>query len=140
MNDAASGAALTKAGIDLGIITPRPAAMLTFYRDVLGFRQEPDTPFPGGGVMHRVWCGESLIKLVAPAKAPDAAAAGGGITGATGMRYFTISVSNLEPMVEACRRAGSTVVVEPREARPGIRIAIVTDPDGNLVEFLTRTA
>jgi catechol 2,3-dioxygenase-like lactoylglutathione lyase family enzyme len=134
------GIELTKAGIDLGIVTSQPAAMLTFYRDVLGFRQEPDTPFPGGGVMHRVWCGESLIKLVAPAKHPDAKSAGGGITGATGMRYFTISVGNLEALVSACRSAGSTVVVEPREARPGIRIAIVTDPDGNLVEFLTRTA
>lgn len=134
------GVALTKAGIDLGIITGQPAQMLGFYRDVLGFRQEPDTPFPGGGVMHRVWCGDSLIKLVAPAKQPDARAAGGGITGATGMRYFTLSVSNLEAMVEACRAAGSTVVVAPREARPGVRIAIVTDPDGNLVEFLTLTA
>ncbi|MBM4206134.1 MAG: VOC family protein [Gammaproteobacteria bacterium] len=134
------GVELTKPGIDLGIITPQPAQMLTFYRDVLGFRQEPDTPFPGGGVMHRVWCGESLIKLVAPAKPPETRAASGGITGATGMRYFTISVSNLEALVSACRAAGSTVVVETREARPGIRIAIVTDPDGNLVEFLTRTA
>lgn len=134
------GVTLTKAGIDLGIITGQPAQMLVFYRDVLGFRQEPDTPFPGGGVMHRVWCGDSLIKLVAPAKQPDARAAAGGITGATGVRYFTISVSNLEQMVADCRAAGSTVVVEPREARPGVRIAIVTDPDGNLVEFLAKTA
>ncbi len=134
------GIQLTKQGIDLGMITGQPAAMLTFYRDVLGFRQEPDTPFPGGGVMHRVWCGESLIKIVAPAKLPEAKAAGGGITGATGMRYFTISVNNLEALVADSRAAGSTVVVEPREARPGIRIAIVTDPDGNLVEFLTKTA
>lgn len=131
--------ALTKAGIDLGLVTREPAKMLTFYRDVLGFRQEPDTPFPGGGVMHRVWCGESLIKIVAPAKAPDVSAPTGGLTGATGMRYWTISVSNLEAMVETCRAAGSTVVVEPREARPGIRIAIVLDPDGNSVEFLQKT-
>ena len=55
------------------------------------------------------------------------------------MRYWTISVSNLEAMVEACRTAGAPVVVEPREARPGIRIAIVLDPDGNSVEFLQKT-
>jgi len=133
------GVELTKSGIDLGIVTRQPERMLAFYRDVLGFRQEPDTPFPGGGHMHRVWCGESLIKIVAPAKAPDASAAGGGLTGATGLRYWTISVSNLEAMVEACRAAGAPVIVEPREARPGIRIAIVADPDGNSVEFLTRT-
>lgn len=133
------GVELTKAGIDLGMVTREPARMLAFYRDVLGFRQEPDTPFPGGGVMHRVWCGESLIKIVAPANPPATTAPGGGLTGATGLRYWTISVSNLEAMVESCRAAGAPIVVEPREARPGIRIAIVLDPDGNSVEFLTRT-
>jgi hypothetical protein len=26
--------------------------------------------------------------------------------------------------------------VEPREIRPGVRIAMVEDPDGNIVEFI----
>ena len=33
-------------------------------------------------------------------------------------------------------RTGRTVVVKPREIRPGVRISIVEDPDGNWVEFL----
>ena len=36
------------------------------------------------------------------------------------------------------RKAGRTIVVPEREIRPGIRIAIVEDPDGNWVEFLQR--
>ncbi|MEZ5597282.1 MAG: VOC family protein [Pseudomonadales bacterium] len=131
------GVALTKAGIDLGIVTGQPAALLTFYRDVLGFRQDPDTPFPGGGVMHRLWCGDSLIKIVGPATVPDVTPAGGGITGATGYRYWTISVSNLDELFVACQAAGAPVVIAPREIRPGVRIAIIADPDGNLVEFLS---
>jgi catechol 2,3-dioxygenase-like lactoylglutathione lyase family enzyme len=62
--------------------------------------------------------------------------AAGGITGACGYRYFTISVSNIEEITSACETAGYKVAVQPRELRAGITISIVEDPDGNLVEFL----
>jgi catechol 2,3-dioxygenase-like lactoylglutathione lyase family enzyme len=128
--------ALTKRAIDLGIVTTDGAAALKFYRDTLGFSQEDDTPFPGGGTMHRLWCGDSLIKVVVPAKAPEQRAAGGGIAGASGYRYWTITVSNLRELVAACRDGGYRVRVDATEIRPGITIAIVEDPDGNWVEFL----
>ena len=130
------GVALTKQGIDLGIITGDGEAALRFYRDTLGFRQEPDTPFPAGGTMHRLWCGDSLIKIVVPDKVPESTAAGGGPLGGTGYRYWTISVSNLDELVEDCRAAGYRITVEPMEVRPGVKIAMVEDPDGNWVEFL----
>ena len=38
-----------------------------------------------------------------------------------------------------CAGAGRKVVVEPREIRPGVRISMVEDPDGNWVEFLEVT-
>ncbi|MEN9315814.1 MAG: hypothetical protein RIS35_2207, partial [Pseudomonadota bacterium] len=87
------------------------------------------------GTMHRMLCGDSLIKLVVLPKVA-ASAAPGGIPGANGYRYWTITVSNLAEMVAACAAAGSKVVVPEKEARPGVRIAIVEDPDGNWVEFL----
>jgi catechol 2,3-dioxygenase-like lactoylglutathione lyase family enzyme len=130
------GIALTKPAIDLGIVTTDGAGALKFYRDTLGFRHEADTPFPGGGTMHRLWCGDSLIKVVVPDKAPPARAAGGGINGATGYRYWTISVSNLRELVTACRDGGYRIRVDATEIRPGVTIAIVEDPDGNWVEFL----
>jgi catechol 2,3-dioxygenase-like lactoylglutathione lyase family enzyme len=128
--------ALTKSAIDLGIVTTDGAAALKFYRDTLGFTQEPDTPFPMGGTMHRLWCGDSLIKIVVPSDAPPARPAGGGIAGATGYRYWTISVSNLKALVDDCRAGGYRVRVDATEVRPGVTIAIVEDPDGNWVEFL----
>ena len=130
------GVQLTKSAIDLGIVVTDGAAALAFYRDTLGFRHEADTPFPGGGTMHRLWCGESLIQVVVPAAPPAARAAPGGILAATGYRYWTISVSNLKELTDACRTGGYKVVVDPREIRPGISISIVEDPDGNWVEFL----
>jgi catechol 2,3-dioxygenase-like lactoylglutathione lyase family enzyme len=130
------GVQLTKSAIDLGIVVTDGAAALKFYRDTLGFRHEADTPFPGGGTMHRLWCGDSLIKVVVPPAPPAARAAPGGIPAATGYRYWTISVSNLNEITDACRTGGYKVVVDPREIRPGISISIVEDPDGNWVEFL----
>jgi glyoxylase I family protein len=128
---------LTKGAIDLGIVVKDGPAALAFYRDLLGFEHEGDMAMPGGGgTMHRLLCGDSLIKLVVPAKAPPAAAPPGGIPGATGYRYWTISVSNIADVVAACREDGRNVVVPEREIRPGVRIAIVEDPDGNWVEFL----
>jgi len=131
-----NGVKLTKSAIDLGIVVTNGPAALAFYRDTLGFRHEGDMPFPGGGTMHRLWCGDSLIKVVVPATPPAAHAAPGGIPAATGYRYWTISVSNIDELAAACKAGGYKLAVEPRELRPGIKIAIVEDPDGNWVEFL----
>lgn len=130
------GVQLTKDSIDLGIIVSDGAKALAFYRDTLGFEHAADTPMPGGGTMHRLMCGTSLIKVITLDQAPPAKAPPGGIRGATGYRYFTISVSNIEEVASACASKGYNVVMPVRELRPGITIAIVEDPDGNWVEFL----
>ncbi len=127
---------LGKPSIDLGIVTTNGDAMLAFYRDVIGLKVQGQMPMPvGGGTMHRMLCGDSLIKLVVVPSTP-AAAAPGGIQGGAGYRYWTITVTNLTEMVQTCTDAGVTVVWPEREIRPGVRIAMVADPDGNWVEFL----
>ena len=54
-----------------GLLQKMALSMLSFYRDLLGFRHEGDIPFPMGGVMHRLWCGDSLIKIVVPEPSPE---------------------------------------------------------------------
>ena len=130
------GVALAKDSIDLGIVVRDAGAALRFYRDTLGFTEQGTMPMPGGGTMHRLLCGSSLIKIVELAQAPAAAAPPGGIQGATGYRYWTISVSNLDDTAAACAAAGYKLAVRPREIRPGVRIAMIEDPDGNWVELL----
>ena len=128
---------LTKDSVDLGIVVRDPERSLAFYRDTLGFEYVEEVKLPGWGKMHRLLCGTSHVKLVvldheAPPPPP------GGIPGGTGFRYCTISVSNLEEVVESCAAAGYAVAVAPTELRPGVRIAMVEDPDGNWVEFVQR--
>jgi catechol 2,3-dioxygenase-like lactoylglutathione lyase family enzyme len=129
------GIELKKAAIDLGIVTTNGAAMLAFYRDTLGLRYLRERPMPGGGVMHQLGCGDSVIKLVVLDSTP-AQAAPGGIQGATGYRYLTITVTNITEVMQACVSQGHKITVKERELRPGVRIGIVADPDGNWVEFL----
>src|SRR5437763_8488527 len=101
---------LSKDSIDLGIVTTDAAAALAFYRDVLGFEDLGEMPMPGG-TMHRFLCGTSTIKLVSPRKQPPGEAPPGGIQGATGYRYWTMSVANLAELVEDCAAAGRPVPV-----------------------------
>jgi catechol 2,3-dioxygenase-like lactoylglutathione lyase family enzyme len=127
---------LAKDSVDLGIVTRNPEPMLAFYRDLLGLDYQAETPMPGGGSMHRLLCGSSLIKLVTPGNLADNKAPPGGIAGASGYRYWTITVANLDALAELCADAGVPVAIPPTEIRPGVRIAMVEDPDGNWVEFI----
>lgn len=135
------GIKLAKDSIDLGIVVSDGPKALAFYRDTLGFDHVATTPMPGGnGVMERLMCGTSLIKVVVPEKAPAAKSPPGGIQGAYGLRYWTISITNLDDILAKCGGAGYKVVVPRRTARPGLDIGIVEDPDGNWVEFIEATA
>lgn len=127
---------LTKDSIDLGIIVEDAERSLRFYRDTLGFRDIGPMTMGDGSVLHRLLCGTSLIKVRQLGEPPAAKSAPGGIAASTGYRYWTISVSNLDALTKQIADGGYTVVVEPREIRPGVRIAMAEDPDGNWVEFL----
>lgn len=132
------GVNLRKDSIDLGIVVKDSEASLAFYRDVLGFEHVADTPMPAGmnGTMHRLMCGSTLVKLVSLDETPTESAPPGGIAGATGYRYFTMQVTNLAEITDACRAAGAKVVIDQAEIRDNVTISMVTDPDGNWVEFV----
>ena len=129
------GVALAKQSIDLGIVIRDSERSLAFYRDLLGLEHVMDTPMPGG-TMHRMACGDTVVKLVRLDSVPDASNPPGGIPAATGLRYFTMIVSNLAEIMGECEAAGVKVAIPIREIRPGVTIGMVEDPDGNWVEFV----
>ncbi|MEM1332517.1 MAG: VOC family protein [Actinomycetota bacterium] len=128
---------ITKASIDLGIVITDSQRSLDFYCGLLGLEHVTDMPMPiaGGGTMHRIRCGDSVLKLVKLLETPEPGASGGP-GGATGLRYVTITVSNLEDSVAAARAAGHAVPHSPTVVRDGVTIAMIEDPDGNWVELL----
>ena len=125
-----------KTSIDLGIVTTQGEAMLAFYRDVLGLRYLREMPMAGGGIMHQMLCGESMIKLVVLADVPTRAAPGG-IQGGSGYRYWTITVTNAEEIAARVEAAGRKMVMRNVALRPGIAIWMFEDPDGNWIELLS---
>lgn len=132
------GVKVAKDAIDLGIVTTNGDAMLTFYRDVLGFEHEGDITMLHVGikVMHRLWFGRSLIKIVVPVEDPKAPPAPGGIQGGTGYRYWTMTIHNVDEVLGVVQAAGHKIVIPRTEVRPGVVICMVEDPDGNWVEFI----
>ena len=131
---------ITKTSIDIGIVCNDIDAMLTFYGETLGLPLEGTIPMPGGGKMNRFKVGDSVIKVIELDPTPETQAAPGGIRGATGYRYWTITCSNLAYCVTRAEAAGAKIVVAAKEVRPGITIAIIADPDGNWVELLQEDA
>jgi catechol 2,3-dioxygenase-like lactoylglutathione lyase family enzyme len=59
--------------------------------------------------------------------------------GGLGYRYFTISVPDIRGLMTQLEAKGIRPTVPVTEFRPGVTIAMVTDPDGNTVEFLQNT-
>jgi len=132
--------AINKEAIDLGIVTKNLNAMLTFSGETLGLPLEATIDMPGGGVMHRYKVGDSVVKIVETEPRPEIDAAPGGIRGATGYRYWTIHVSNLDECLQQIAAAKHAIVVPKKVIREGVTIAIVEDPDGNWVELLETAA
>jgi catechol 2,3-dioxygenase-like lactoylglutathione lyase family enzyme len=129
---------LRKRAIDLGIVVRNAEEMLHFYRSVLGFAETAILPSPRGGRVHMLACGDSVLKLVVLPEPPAGRNPGGDLFDASGYRYFTITVTNAEAIIETCRRDGREILIEPRVYPGGAVIAIARDPDGNPVEFVQR--
>ena len=127
---------LAKDAIDIGIVVRDGDAAMKFYRDTLGLEHIADTPMPGGSTMHRLMCGTTLVKIVERDKPPEKADNPDGPGGASGIHYWTITIHDLDAMTAKFSDAGYTVPVAPREVRPGVRISMIEDPDGNWLELL----
>ena len=99
-----------KESIDIGIVVRDIQAALKFYRNTVGLEYAAEMP-AGGGRMHRLMCGSTVVKLVIHDQVPDRADNSGGPLGASGIRYWTITVTDLQAITDKCREAGIYVGV-----------------------------
>ena len=125
-----------KSAVDLGIVVGDIAKSLAFYGDLLGLEKVQEMPL-WFGTMHRMAFGDSFIKLIDPKKVPESGTLG--LEHQLGFRYLTFQVSNIDEVCAACEQAGVAFDVEKNELMPGVTIAMVRDPDGNVVEFVQRS-
>jgi catechol 2,3-dioxygenase-like lactoylglutathione lyase family enzyme len=125
-----------KDSMDLGILASDIKASLNFYQNILGLE------FVGisqvwFGTMHRLRFGTSDFKLIEPKTVPPKGAIG--LEKQVGFRYVTFVIKNLSELCAELKAKGIEFALPEKEIRPGVRIAMVKDPDGNIVEFVERS-
>jgi catechol 2,3-dioxygenase-like lactoylglutathione lyase family enzyme len=125
-----------KNSLDLGVIVSDIKASLNFYQTILGLEFVGTVPL-WFGTMHRLRFGTSDFKLIEPSKVPPPGAIG--LEKQLGFRYVTFVIENLSSLCIELKKMGIEFTVPEKEIRPGVRIAMVKDPDGNIVEFVERS-
>lgn len=127
---------LAKDSLDVGILVSDIQTSLAFYKDTLGLSFVEEIPL-WFGTMYRLRFGTSDFKLIQPKEVPPRGPVG--LETQLGFRYVTFLVKNLSEICDKLQAKGISFYVSPREIRPGVRIAMVKDPDENIVEFVQRS-
>jgi catechol 2,3-dioxygenase-like lactoylglutathione lyase family enzyme len=125
-----------KNSLDMGVIVSDIKASLNFYQNILGLTFVGTVPL-WFGTMHRLRFGTSDFKLVEPKVVPPRGAVG--LEKQLGFRYVTFVIENLSDLCNDLQKIGIEFTLPEKEIRPGVRIALVKDPDGNVVEFVERS-
>ena len=125
-----------KDSLDLGVIISDIKASLNFYQNILGLEFVGITPV-WFGTMHRLRFGNSDFKLIEPSSVPPLGIIG--LENQLGFRYVTFVIENLSQLCSDLKNIGVEFVVPETEMRPGVRIAMVKHPDGNIAEFVERS-
>jgi len=100
-----------------------------FYRDALGFTEEP---YAKGAAFR---AGESALLLEESADAPSDATFEG-----KGWRYITFQVFKVDDEHARVLAAGGREAMAPRTLGETARISMVRDPDGNWIELSQRAS
>lgn len=127
---------LTHPALDVGIVTHDLAGQTRFYADVLGLPVTGSVDIPNVGAITRLAVGESTLRLMVPVNPAQPAPQAGGFAGTQGIRYLVLKVSGLAETVDRIAEAGFAIAVPLHELRPGVRVALVEDSDGNTVELM----
>jgi catechol 2,3-dioxygenase-like lactoylglutathione lyase family enzyme len=121
--------------VGIGIAVTNIDASLKFYQEMLGleFVQKLATR-TGTATMYRLRFGKSDVKLLEIPKAPPSGPVG--LTAQSGFRYVTFEIKNLSSLCIELRKKGVPFEIPENESRPGLRLAMVRDPDGNIIELV----
>ena len=124
-----------KDSVDLGIVVSDITKSLDFYQGMLGLEKSEELPTPFGA-LHRLHFGKSDIKLIDPKAVPSAGTIG--LEKQLGFRYITFVINDISALCAELKDKGVEFTIPETEFRPGVRIAMVKDPDGNIVELVQR--
>src|SRR5262245_40498833 len=122
-----------KDSVDVLIFVSDIGKSLDFYQGVLGLEktQELETPV---GTSHRLRYGTSIVKLMDPKQLPPAGPIG--LDKQLGLRCLSFVIRNLRAVCTALEARGAEFTMPATQVLPDMRIAMVKDPDGNIIELV----
>ena len=123
--------------VDVGLVVRDMVRSQAFYQELLGLRvvAEVKTSLIGAGRMVQLQHGMSRVKLI-ELTVPPPLQQTGDIAAAYGYRYLTLLVEDLVGVMAVMTAHGVPVVVPVTPLEEGSEIAMVRDPDSNVVEFV----
>jgi catechol 2,3-dioxygenase-like lactoylglutathione lyase family enzyme len=124
---------VTYAADHIHLRSPDPVAAAAFYVDAMGAKEVTRMDVRGalriildlGGL--RVFLEKVPAETPRPPEPPY-----------MGIEHIGLAVNDLDAAVADLRARGVHFVVEPREARPGVRIAFLDGPDKVRIELIER--
>jgi predicted enzyme related to lactoylglutathione lyase len=120
--------------IEIGLISAS-RALADFYAEVFNLEALPEME-AGPGVIHRLQGPGTMIKVMVPSKPPGVLEPVVPFFTKTGLRYLTIFVDDLDALLERAAARNGKVAHPPMDIGPGVRIAVIADPDGNPIELV----
>ena len=126
--------------LEAGIVGRDAEVLERFYTEVMGFAVVRRIHFDEFGTVLRLARGDAHCKLYFPGGVevdpprPDQPWFQAG-----GFRYAALDFDDpaeVDALVDVMAAGGGTVLIPPREHRPGARMALVADPEGNPWELL----
>lgn len=127
---------MTLERFEVGIVSA-DRTLVEFLADVFELDELPASE-SSAGTLHRLRSPGAVIKVMVPSERP-ANGDGRPFLACKGVRYLTMFVTDLDDVIARCLARAGCVLLEPFEVQPGIRVAVIGDPDGNTIE-VTETA
>jgi predicted enzyme related to lactoylglutathione lyase len=122
--------------LQVGIVPGDLQRSLSFYRDTIGLDYDGVIELGDGRALHMFNVGDAVLKLWESTDQPGEAPSGPSWEQMTGIRWVSLYVDELDAAVDRCLKAGAPVPMPATEIRPGLRVANISDPDGNRVELI----
>lgn len=126
--------------VEPGIVVRDVDRQLRFYTEAMGFELVLRIDFDAVGSVLRLRRGDARMKLFAPAGTDlDPAPGDDRWVQPGGFRYAALLVDSrdaVDELAAACVAGGGRMLAEPFEHRPGARVSLITDPEGNPWELL----
>ncbi len=123
--------------VQIGLTVSNAEKAREFYGKVLGLKERPGVLLPANFAADTMEyffeAGATTIKFWAPKT--ERPTRTGPIGAALGIRYFTFMVKDVDATYEALKARGVKVTVPPVDLGTIARIMLISDPDGNTIEF-----